>query len=293
MGYGRYSVREFEEYTRSVGKVYSESTGRVSNQVFKSTRLNKALDPKNVIRECVNDKNHPNTVPIILALDVTGSMGCACQETAEALGVIMKNLLEFYKDTAYDLEFCMMGIGDLDFDDAPVQMGQFESDVRFARDLDNIYMEHGGGGNDFESYTAAWYMGLYHTRLDAYDKQGRKGIIITMGDEPLNPYLPGHRLKSVTGDDVQNDVMTDKLYEDAVKKFDIYHINVLHGFRMDASVMDSWKEVLSENALSSTVEDLSNAITGCIKNSIGKGDEVDGVLKSSEEKSGGMPVISW
>ncbi len=293
MGYGRYSAREFAEYSISVGKVYSESSGRVSNQVFRAARLEKSLDPRNVMRECINDEEHPNTVPIILALDVTGSMGCACQETAEALGLIMKDLLDSYKDTAYNLEFCMMGIGDLDYDEAPIQMGQFESDVRFAKDLDNIYMEHGGGGNDFESYTAAWYMGFYHTKLDAYDKQGRKGIIITMGDEPLNPYLPCRRLKAVSGDNVQDDVMTRQLYEDVINKFDVYHINVEHGLRFDKSVMNSWKKVLAQNVLSSTVRGLPKVITDCIKNSIDKGPEVMKGVEAPEEKTRGMPVIFW
>lgn len=34
-------------------------------------------------------------------------------------------------------------------------MSQFESDVRIAEVLDKIYMEHGGRGNAYESYTAA------------------------------------------------------------------------------------------------------------------------------------------
>lgn len=83
----------------------------------------------------------------------------------------------------------IMGIGDLAYDGCPIQVSQFESDIRIAEQLDKIYFEFGGGGNSFESYTAAWYFGSRHTKLDCLNR-GKKGIIITMGDEQLNPYLP-------------------------------------------------------------------------------------------------------
>ena len=118
-----------------------------------------------------------------------------------------------------------MGIGDLAYDNAPIQASQFESDVRIAEQLDKIYFERGGGGNSFESYTAAWYFGVRHTNLDCW-KRGKKGIIITMGDELLNPYLPARRLSKITGDTLQDDVETESLYKIASEKFDIYHLAV-------------------------------------------------------------------
>lgn len=161
MGGGSFSINDFARYSTSVGKTYSKSTGYVTGQVYKSRSLDSELNPKNVVRECVNSSEHPNTIPVILALDVTGSMGGACKKTAEALGVIMTNLYKKFDD----IEFLVMGIGDMEYDSAPVQASQFESDVRIAKQLDKIYMEHGGGGNNYESYTAAWYFGLYHTKL--------------------------------------------------------------------------------------------------------------------------------
>ena len=203
MGAGSFSTSSFVVYSTSLGRSYDKDTGRVSGQEYKATRIDESLDPKKFsIRECCNSDEHPNTIPVILALDVTGSMGEACSEVASALGVIIKNLYEKFAD----IEFCVMGIGDLAYDDAPIQMSQFESDIRIAESLDKIYMEHGGGGNEYESYTAAWYMGLKHTKLDCFEKQGRKGIIITMGDEPLNPYLPYKKLNQAINGTEQKDV---------------------------------------------------------------------------------------
>ena len=270
MGSGSFSRTAYATYNCTLGRSYDEDTGRISGQEFVAREIDESLDPRNfVLRECANSEEHPNTVPVILALDVTGSMGSACQETAEALGVIMEELYKKFKD----IEFCVMGIGDLAYDRAPIQMSQFESDIRVAEALDKIYMEHGGGGNAFESYTAAWYMGARHTKLDAFDEQGRKGIIITMGDEPLNPYLPKGALNRAVKVHEQADVETSELYKEVTKKFDVYHIAVDDRANCYVAYADRIKEsfgpLLGDRLKVSTINNLSNTIIECISESLG------------------------
>lgn len=296
MGSSTFDRDEFKSYSRSMGKTYNPTTNRVEGQVYRSMMLNEQLNPKNVIRECCNSEEHPNTIPVILALDVTGSMGDACQETAEALGVIMEQLYKKFKD----IEIMVMGIGDLAYDKAPIQISQFESDVRIAEWLDKIYMEHGGGGNSYESYTAAWYMGLRHTKLDAYDKQGRKGIIITMGDEPLNPYLPKSELSNVTGDSLQGDIETKDLFKEASEKFDIYHIAVDSPqnsyYYYVKRIKESFGNLLGQRFMISTIGKLGDTICDCIANSVDNGNSSSFVLNEDnkdtpvENNEGG---ISW
>ena len=110
MGSGSWTTTAYASYSTSLGRSYDYTSGRVSGQEYTMNHLDPSLDPKKfTIRECVNSDEHPNTIPVILALDVTGSMGRSCKETAEALGVIMTNIYRKYKD----IEFCVMGIGDL------------------------------------------------------------------------------------------------------------------------------------------------------------------------------------
>ena len=80
-------------------------------------RIEPELDPKNAIRECCDSEEHPNTRPVILALDVTGSMGGASVKVAKELNVIMTELYGKVKD----VEFLIMWIGDLAYDRAPIQ----------------------------------------------------------------------------------------------------------------------------------------------------------------------------
>lgn len=221
MGSGAWTTCAYNDYMRDVKKVSNVSSlnaGTV-NQFYTARSIDPALDPKGVkFRECRDSEEHPNTIPVILALDVTGSMGSACAAVARQLDKIITGL---YADVK-DVEFMVMGIGDFAYDRAPLQVSQFESDVRICDQLGKIWFECGGGGNSFESYTAAWYFGLHHTDLDCW-KRGKKGIIITMGDEPLNPYLPGKDFNRVFGYGGQ-DVNTVELYTQVTKKFDLYHI---------------------------------------------------------------------
>ena len=227
MGSGYWTRESFERYNASRGRTVNAAghldSKLTDQQIFTQRVLSPKLNPKNVVRECCDSAEHPNTIPVILALDVTGSMGPASAEVAKKMNEVMTRLY----DQIEDVEFMVMGIGDLAYDRAPIQISQFESDIRIAEQLDLVYMEHGGGGNAFESYTAAWYMGVNHCKLDCW-KRGKRGLIITMGDEPLNPYLPKEPLAAVTGDALQADVETRALYEEAIRKYDIYHLHVNH-----------------------------------------------------------------
>ena len=228
MGSGAWTSSSFANYSTSRGRSYDHDTGALrgdysAQDMFKQRRIAEELNPKNVIRECCDSSEHPNTIPVILGLDVTGSMGSSAVEVAKKLSVVMTELYNKVKD----VEFLVMGIGDLAYDNAPIQASQFESDIRIAEQLDKVYFEGGGGGNSYESYTAAWYFGSRHAKLDCWGR-GKKGIIITMGDEPLNPYLPRVPLERATGDNLQGDVETSDLYREASEKYDIYHLNVDH-----------------------------------------------------------------
>ncbi len=269
MGSGSWNSTTFSSYVSSSrGVSVDDFTSRsYSNQeVFKSTRLAKELNPMNVTRECRDSDEHPETLPVILALDVTGSMGDAAVKVAQKLNDIMTNL--YADDSVKDIEFCIMGIGDLAYDRSPIQISQFESDIRIAEQLDKVYFEFGGGGNQYESYTAAWYMGTRHCDLDCW-KRGRKGIIITMGDECPNPYLPATRLTFATGDNLQGDIDTKDLYDEVTKKFDIYHISVddnnsSYKYHQRFGIDDEWKELLGDNYKVATLDNLSETITNII-----------------------------
>lgn len=287
MGYGYWTRDSFINYSASRGR----KTDRAGNldssltdqQLFTQRTLHPRLDPRNVIRECCDSADHPESVPVILALDVTGSMGPASAEVAKKMNEVMTRLYE----TLPDVEFLVMGIGDLNYDRAPVQISQFEADIRIAEQLDLVYMEHGGGGNDFESYTAAWYMGTRHSRLDCW-KRGKRGLLITMGDEPLNPYLPQKELEAVTGDRLQGDVDTKAMYLEATEKYDLWHLHVCHRQpdRYLERVQKSFGEILPKGHLIETdLESIADTLVRIITEYAGG--------NGRSEAAGGLREIAW
>ena len=226
MGSGRWTREKFDEYAAGRYGVSGDELERANwktQDVFRQKTINSLLDPRGVTRQCHDSEEHPNTLPVILALDVTGSMGRAAVKTATRLNSIMTGI--FCSEEIRDVEFCVMAIGDIHYDRAPIQISQFESDIRIAEQMDAVYFEGGGGGNCYESYTAAWYMGLEHCELHCWDR-GKKGLIITMGDELPNPSLNARELSRVTGDSLQADVVTEELLKEVREKYEVYHLSV-------------------------------------------------------------------
>lgn len=271
MGSGSWSASTFANYvtstslsrgyTATIDSLGTISTSASNQDMFKAVSVDPELDPMNIIRECRDSEEHPNTLPVLLCTDVTGSMGQVAVEIAKKLNVIMTNLY----DKITDVEFCIMGIGDLYCDRGPIQISQFESDIRIAEQLDKVWFEFGGGGNNSESYTIAWYMGSRHCDLDCW-KRGKKGIIITMGDERCNPYLPKNKLQSLTGDTLEGDIETTTLYDEASQKFDIYHIQVNHGRGWDLDgIKKSWK-FLGDNYREANMDNIADVIIDIITN---------------------------
>ena len=233
-------------------------------EVYKARRLDPMLDPYNVVRECCDSEDHPQSLPVILALDVTGSMGHAATMCAAKLDEIMT---ELYK-TNTNVEFCVMGIGDLACDDAPLQITQFESDIRILDQTTKLFFEGGGGGNGWESYTQAWYFGLNRCKLDCW-KRRERGIIITLGDEPMNPYLPARRLQEVVGGEVGKDIETKKLYKQACEKFEIYHIAITDesSYRWHKDGIEStWRPLLGDNLITAESNQLPQIISAIVNN---------------------------
>lgn len=290
MGGGTWTTDSFAKYSTTKGRKVNLSTGSLdgdwsAQQMFTQRHLAKELNPYNVMRECCDNEEHPNTIPVIIGLDTTGSMGAAGVEVAKKLNVIITELYNRYQD----IEIMVMGIGDLAYDDAPVQMSQFESDIRIAEQLDKVWLERGGGGNSYESYTAAWYFGLKHCKLDCWNR-GKKGIIITTGDEPLNPYLPKDRLNDISGDSNQDNVETNELYELAKRKYDIYHITI-----NDRHTAYSWYEkriaatfgkLLGDRLKVASMDDLAARIVDCIDDALNGDNDIPAVAVNTGE-------ISW
>lgn len=263
MGGTRYNLDDRILRAKSAGYA-----SKAVNDIFVQNKERKAHDSMNpngvTFREARDSEVHPNSLPIILGLDVTGSMGHIPHDLVkEGLPKLMGGIIE---GGVPDAALLFLGIGDHECDSYPLQVGQFESgDKELDMWLTRTYIESGGGGNAGESYLLAWYFAAFHTRTDAFEKRGQKGLLFTIGDEPNLKTLPASAIKEIMGSGEQTYSDLELLAE-AKKRYEVYHISVLHSTRAQSAEI-GWKEVLGENCIS--VEDYKT-IPEVIKNIVCK-----------------------
>ena len=130
MGYGSYSASDWQKL-KSSRKL---SNGQRVEEVFTRRECDPKMNPKFIgTRECFDSEEHPNTTPIVVGLDVTGSMGYLAVELAT--GALNELITKLYSIGAV-ADPALMCAAYGDFQDAsPLQVTQFESDIRIAEQL--------------------------------------------------------------------------------------------------------------------------------------------------------------
>jgi hypothetical protein len=255
MGYGSYSADN-----RTANAVTHGYFTKSSSEIFTNTTVSQEMDVKSIgagVRESRDSKEHPDSVPVIIALDVTGSMGTVPHHLVkDGLPTMVVSIIN---GGVPDPQVLFLAVGDHTCDSVPLQAAQFESnDELLDKWLTQVYIEGHGGGNNGESYMLAWYFAAFHTATDRWEKRKKKGILFTIGDEPVLDNLPVSALKKIMGtDDVgqgKHSFSSLELLEAARETYEVYHLHIMQGYngkRQD--VMDGWKQIMGDNLV--TVQD--------------------------------------
>ena len=261
MGFGSYSVSDRSE--RSTSRGYATKS---AHEIFTQRSINNAMNPNGVrLRESRDSEEHPSSVPIIVALDVTGSMGSVPHHLVkEGLPKMMSGIMQA---GIPDPQVLFLAIGDHECDRSPLQVGQFESnDELLDKWLTDVFLEGGGGGNAGESYFLAWYFAAQRTAHDAFDKRGQKGFLFTIGDEPTLKSLPKNVVREIMGDGQYDDYTAASLLDAAREKYHVYHLHIREthsGSRKE--VMEGWRQLMQDNlVIVDRKEDVSRIIAEII-----------------------------
>ena len=117
----------------------SFSTARVAGKgtagIYTSRTIKSDFDPKNVVRESCDSAEHPNSTPIILGLDVTGSMSGILNVMAEKMGLVMGEI--YKRNPVPDPQILFSAIGDSTCDRFPLRVTQFVSCSAIRMSLSN------------------------------------------------------------------------------------------------------------------------------------------------------------
>lgn len=248
MGYATYSSDS--RLLRSASKGYATKSRDDIFEQNKKRMIHESMAPKQAtLRECCDSEAHPNTVPVELFLDVTGSMGqIPHQMIKDGLPKLIGSLIQ---NGIPDVSLMFGAIGDHECDRHPLQIGQFEcGDEEMDMWLERTYIEGGGGGNAGESYLLAWYFAANHVKTDAFDKRGKKGYVFTVGDEPTLRYLPMSAVREQMGEQAvgQETLKAKELFLEASKKNHVYHIHIVHNSASNR-VIEDWRNLIGENLI--------------------------------------------
>lgn len=273
MGSTRWDDDRWSVYSTSVA-----ATPRAA--VFKSNSMDETLDPiKIVCRESVDSPSNPNSTPIIIGVDETGSMGeLAEQIIKHGLGVVMKEIYD--RRPISDPHILIAGIGDSVCDQAPLQVTQFEAGVdELTKQVEKIFLEANGGGNNGESYPLMWYFAAHKTKCDAIIKRNRKGYLFTVGDERFLPTISRAEIKKVFGDDVESDIKIPDLLDLVQKHWEVFHVVVETNSTRQQDAIKHWKDLLGQRVLTLPNKDaLAEVIVSAIQ--VIEGEDPDKVAGS-------------
>lgn len=212
-------------------------------EIFKQSRIHESLSPVDLkFREARDSEAHPNSLPCIIGLDVTGSMGRIPHDLIQhGLPTMMSTLIENHLP---DVAVCFVAVGDHMTDSAPLQVSQFESgDKELDRHLENTWLEGNGGGNGGESYFLPWYFAAKKTSTDAWEKRRQKGFLFTIGDEHCHQEINPSSIKRIFGDSEPSEGnKAIDLLREAQEKYHVFHLN-LGGYE----IQDSWRKLIGEN----------------------------------------------
>ncbi len=260
-----------------------------------SAEVHPTLSPNGLkIRECRDSDQHPETFPVALTVDTTGSMQDVPIFLQKELNKLMGYFLaEKVSGKHYLGENGTPSILISAVDDyvngekrGCAQVSEWENDIKIDDCLTNLWITGNGGGGvsetpplTRESYILALYAAARHTSHDRFDKRGKKGCWFIIGDEAsytsVTPeqiqYVFGETLKEAVGVDPKDlhkvKVGIKTLIEEASKLYEIFFILPNHTSHWgDKGILNFWKGLLPQGHVLE-LEDLDKIcelIAGCV-----------------------------
>jgi hypothetical protein len=240
MGYGHYSHEAHQAITQSRAQLPQQ-------QVFQQRACHPLMNPKGVrVRESRDSAEHPHSIAIAFALDVTGSMGKIPELLAR------RELPNFMKILGQcqvpDPQILFLAVGDAQSDNAPLQVGQFESTAELIDQwLTWSYIEGGGGGQNHESYELALYFLAEHTDMDCWNKRKHRGYIFMTGDELPYPAVSRHQVEAILGDRLDEDIPAAAVVAAVQETFEPFFL--IPDLARRANCERAWRDLLGDHVV--------------------------------------------
>lgn len=209
-------------------KATRAATGKADFEYTQTaTHVHANLDPIRINKkpfgklESRDSEEHPNSTPVLVCFDVTGSNIERAVDAQKKLPGLMDLLNKYLKDP----QVAVAANDDFKFVERnSVQISDFESDIRVDEHIRNIWLVGIGGGNNGESYDLLLYAAARKMVLDSVEKRGKKGYLFMYADEPIFDHVDKQEVKAIFGDTIEADIPIAEIIEEARRNFDIFLI---------------------------------------------------------------------
>ncbi|KAA3645043.1 MAG: zinc ribbon domain-containing protein [Chloroflexi bacterium] len=228
-GSGSYSYGPGGSSARSAAAARAKASGpRTYEKRGKPNE--KIIDPKkHITTESSN--------PLIIAVDVTGSMASWPFEIFDRLPLLYNTLSQYRED----LEICFAAIGDARVDQWPLQVTDFSSGFDLEQLLGSLYGE-GGGGDAPESYGLFAHWVNTHVKVPSLSEAP---FMIVFGDVYMHPQVSKSAISHYLGDKVDKDVDAIKAWQQVIQTWNTWFLRRPHGKPGD-KVDQQWGQAVGE-----------------------------------------------
>jgi DNA-directed RNA polymerase subunit RPC12/RpoP len=162
--------------------------------------------------------------PLVIAVDVTGSMQRWPSEIFDRLPLLYQTLSQYRPD----LEISFAAIGDAKCDRWPLQCTTFTKGFELEQELKALYGE-GGGGDIPESYGLfAWWVNT-HVRTPNADRP----FLIIFGDAPMHAKVPEGEVRHYLGDEIGQPVDAIAAFRQVSRTFNTWFLRRPGGTKGD------------------------------------------------------------
>jgi len=187
--------------------------------------------------------------PIVLCLDVTGSMGDWPLIIWDKLPMLYGQIMmqEYIEDP--HIAFC--ACGDIHGDKAPLQVSDFAAGTELDRWLNSIFIEGGGGGDrdskaHHESYEMAAYFFAFHCKLP----NRKKPLFFFMADETYYPKVTLGPVEHHIGDRWKGpkEIPSARVFKALRMNFNVFLLRKSYP-GCDAEIRKNWEDVLGKGRI--------------------------------------------
>src|SRR5512133_96651 len=223
----------------------SGNFGSVSHDTYlkvgRNSKVSAALLP--MVNGSVRTVDCFHKHPIVCMLDVTGSMGDSVYVIYEKLGTFF---LEIQKQNYLeDPAISFAAVGDCYCDAAPLQVAQFSQSMELIDYLEQVYIEHGGGGQSSESYETMLYYYWKYCELQNTEVP----FFFIIGDEGFYDKVSGDHRQKHFGEALAPNVSSETVFDQIKKKFagNVFLLHLPYGSgKDDGKIVKQWRAMLGE-----------------------------------------------